>query len=144
MAIRLRPMIYWPERDQLWATMPRCFQHSFGNKTTVIMDCFEVFIERPTNLYARAQTYSSYKSHNTIKILIGITPQGTICFISDAWGGRTSDKFLTENCGFLNKLVPGDLVMADRGFSMNAWHSRELSWLSQHSPKGSPSWIPLM
>lgn len=119
MAIRLRPMIYWPERDQLWATMPQCFQYSFGNKTTVIIDCFEVFIERPTNLYARAQTYSSYKSHNTIKILIGITPQGTICFTSDAWGGRTSDKFLTENCGFLNKLVPGDLVMADRGFTID-------------------------
>ena len=50
---------------------------------------------------------------------IGITPQGTICFISDAWGGRTSDKFLTENCGFLNKLVPGDLVMADRGFTID-------------------------
>jgi len=119
MAIRLRPLIYWPERDQLWATMPKCFEYSFGKKTTVIIDCFEVFIERPTNLLARAQTYSSYKSHNTIKVLIGITPQGTICFISNAWGGRTSDKFLTENCGILNKLVPGDMVMADRGFTIH-------------------------
>ena len=39
--------------------------------------------------------------------------------MSNAWGGRTSDKFLTENCGILNKLVPGDMVMADRGFTIH-------------------------
>ena len=69
-------------------------------------------------LLTRAQTFSSYKHHNTVKVLIGITPQGTISFVSKAWGGRTSDKFLTENCGIIGKLQPGDLVLADRGFSI--------------------------
>ena len=50
--------------------------------------------------------------------MIGITPQGTISFVSKAWGGRTSDKFLTENCGIIDKLLPGDLVLADRGFTI--------------------------
>ena len=119
MEIRLSPLIYWPEREELWQTMPQCFQYSFGKKTTVIIDCFEVFIEKPTNLLARAQTFRSYKHHNTVKVLIGITPQGSISFVSKAWGGRTSDKFLTENCGLMNKLLPGDLVMADRGFTIH-------------------------
>lgn len=56
---------------------------------------------------------------NTVKILIGITPQGSISFVSQSWGGRTSDKYLTEHCKILNKLVLGDLVMADRGFTIH-------------------------
>ena len=103
MDIRLSPLILWPEREALWATMCLSFQYSFGKKITVVIDCFEVFIDRPSNLLARAQTFSSFKHHNTIKVLIGISPQGTITFITEAWGGRTSDKFLTENCGFLDK-----------------------------------------
>ena len=83
MDTRLFPLVSWPDREQLWKTMPMCFQCAFGRKVTVVIDCFEVFIERPTNLLARAQTFSSYKHHNTIKILIGITPQGTVfCFSS--------------------------------------------------------------
>ena len=53
-----------------------------------------------------------------MKHLIGITPQGTMCFISKGWSGRTSNQHVTENSGFLECLIHGDTVMADRGFNI--------------------------
>ena len=107
-----------PDREALQTTMPVCFQESFGKKVAIIIDCFEIFIERPSNLEARATTWSNYKHKNTAKVLLGITPQGVISFVTNSWGGRVNDKYLTENCGILKKLLPGDVVLADRGFDI--------------------------
>ena len=118
MYVRLVPvLVRWPAREELRLSLPYSFRRSF-DKCACIIDCFEIFIERPKDLIARAQTYSSYKSHNTMKYLIGITPQGTVSFISKGWGGRTSDKYVTENSGFLDNILPGDVILADRGFAM--------------------------
>ena len=115
---RLEPLVYWPDREQLRESMPMSFRVHFKDKVAVVVDCFEVFIDRPSNLAARAQTWSQYKSNNTVKFLIGIAPQGAISFISKGWGGRTTDKHVMEQCGILNKLLPGDIVLADRGFDI--------------------------
>ena len=79
--IRLGPLVKWTDRGELVRTQPMKFRKSFG-KCVVIIDCFEVFMERPTNLKARAQTWSNYKHYNTAKFLIGLAPQGVITFIS--------------------------------------------------------------
>ena len=110
-------LVYWPEREQLKLTLPMSFRQNFSS-CAVIIDCLEVFIDRTSDLLARAQTWSSYKHHNTAKSLIGITPQGAVSFISKGWLGRTSDKFISEYCAFLKNLLPGDLVLADRGFDI--------------------------
>ena len=39
-------------------------------------------------------------------------------FISDGWGGCASDKHIVEKSGILNHLLPGDILMADRGFKI--------------------------
>ena len=117
MYIRLKPTIQWPSREAVTKTMPVEFRRDFKNCICII-DCFEVFCERPSDLMARAQTFSNYKHHNTVKFLIAITPQGVISFVSKGWGGRVSDKHLTENCGILNFLQPGDVILADRGFTV--------------------------
>lgn len=118
MYTQLLPYIRWPDRQSLRVSMPHQFVETFGNKVAVIIDCFEIFMERPSNLHAKAVTYSHYKHNNTMKYLIGITPNGQISFISKGWGGRTSDRHVTEESGFLNNLLPGDLVLADRGFEI--------------------------
>ena len=101
-------LIRWPERGELLKTMPMEFRKHFRS-CVVIIDCFEVFIECPTSLSARAQAWSNYKHHNTAKFLIGITPRGSVTYICQGWGGRTSDVFITENCGLLSKLLSDDI-----------------------------------
>lgn len=111
-------VVHWPERESLRRRVPECFKKVYGKKVAVIIDCFEIGCEKPATLRARAQTYSSYKGKNTAKYLIGITPHGFISHISDGYGGRVSDKHITENCGILDNLLPGDIVLADRGFTV--------------------------
>ena len=50
--------------------------------TRVIIDCTEFFIEQPSSPSAQKATWSDYKHHNTVKLLVGITPSGAFSFIS--------------------------------------------------------------
>lgn len=122
MHVHLSKLVDRPSREQLQQTMPMAFRRAFGRSIAVIeaviIDCFEIFIQRPSLILPRSQTWLRYKHHSTAKYLIGIAPQGDITFISKGWGGRASDKLITESSEILNNLLPGDTVLADRGFTI--------------------------
>lgn len=109
--------IHWPEeRNFLIFNTPSYFRSTHKEAVTIIIDCFEIFIQIPSMLLTAAQVYSYYKNHPTIKILIGISMSGVIMFISKPFGGRTSDKEATIKSGLLEFLKEGDFVLADKGF----------------------------
>ena len=112
----LTNLIVWLPREIIKATMPSCFER-YPN-TACILDCAETIMQKASNLKSRGESYSNYKSHNTVKYCVSIAPSGLIMHISRAYGGRASDKFIEQDCGILNRLVPGDEVMADRGFTI--------------------------
>ena len=99
---KLAKLIKWPSKHALILQLPKCFCNY--RKCVAIIDCTKISIERPLNLQAQAQTWSSYKNHNIIKYFIAITPVGSVSFLSNGWGGRVSDKILTNACGFLDHL----------------------------------------
>lgn len=117
MARALKPVliVFYP-RSQIIKTLPKEYVHY--RKLRCIIDCSEIFIQKPQDLQLQAATWSDYKHHNTVKFLIGITPQGSIAYISKLWGGRTSDRLIVSSSGFLQHLHPGDQVLADRGFTV--------------------------
>lgn len=85
-AKKIKFLLHWPSNDDVVRTMPMKFKRLYPH-CRLIIDSTEIFIERASNLMARAMFYSNYKSHPTIKLLIGITPTGAASFVSKAWGG---------------------------------------------------------
>ena len=113
-----RALVVWLPHESVHENMPKVFIKAGYSKCRVILDCFEIFIERPKSLTNQACTWSDFKHHNTIKFLIGISPTGFIIFLSDGYGGRASDKFIMKDSGFYSLLERNDEVMADRGFQI--------------------------
>ncbi len=63
----------------------------------------------PSSLMLKSQTYSNYKSTNTLKGLVGISPSGNITFLSQLYSGSISD---------CEHFSPNDSIMADKGFDI--------------------------
>ncbi|KAM7296421.1 uncharacterized protein ISCGN_021579 [Ixodes scapularis] len=115
----LRNVVVWLSKETIFRNVPQSFEENGFAGTTCILDCTEVFLQRPKKLLARAQTYSSYKGHNTVKFLVAIAPHGSVMFVSKVYGGRASDKHIVRDSGIISYFQHGDQVMADRGFSLD-------------------------
>lgn len=113
-----KALVNWLPREPIRENLPECFKKMNYHKCRTILDCTEVFIERPKSLLAQALTWSDYKHHNTFKFLVGIAPSGFITFLSHSYGGRASDNAIVKESGFYDLLERDDHIMADRGFQI--------------------------
>ena len=112
-----KALVVWLPKDVILEHLPAKFKKHHP-KIRCVIDCSEVFIEKPKAVDIQAATWSDYKKHNTVKFLIGISSIGFITFLSDCYGGRASDLFICKYSGFYELLDPYDEIMADRGFQI--------------------------
>ena len=117
MYIVLGSINIWTCRELIDKLMPSIMKEKFPT-VRVIIDCTEIFTQKPSSLVGNSQLFSSYKNHTTFKSLIGISPHGSVTFISSLFSGCISDVEITKVCGILNLLEPGNSVMADKGFTI--------------------------
>ena len=114
----MKEIDWMPSPSQVASTLPPAFKGY--SSTFAIVDASEIFLETPSDLRLQSSTWSSYKHHNTAKLLVCCTPNGVISFVSPLYVGGISDVELTRVSGLLDKLAdkPGVSVMADRGFTI--------------------------
>ena len=108
----------WPDKETTEENMPESFQKTYPN-TRVILDCTEIKVQAPSSKVLNSEFYSNYKSVTTFKGLIGISPWGSVSFVSQLYTGSISDKAITLVSGILDLIEAGDEVMADKGFLIN-------------------------
>ena len=116
----LPPLMPWPRKSTVKKNMPQPFKtNSSYCRVRAILDCAEFEMEAPSALSLNAMTYSDYKGRNTVKVLFVVTPDGYISFVSSAYPGSISDNAITLKSGLLDRMDPGDEIMADKGFTLS-------------------------
>ncbi|CAN7981159.1 unnamed protein product, partial [Ixodes pacificus] len=116
--IHVGQLSLWLPRTEIDDAMPPAFKDRYPS-TRVILDATEIKCEASSSLALQSATFSQYKSTNTFKGLIGISPDGTVTFVSELFTGSISDKECVERSGFLKlSFDDGDSVMADKGFKI--------------------------
>lgn len=97
--------------------LPQSFK-DFPN-TRIVLDGTEIDIEPWSHLLPKNICYSNYKGRHTVKFLVGIAPNGVTTFVSKGYPGSTSDKDTVVHSGVLEQMMPGDMIMADKGFLLH-------------------------
>ena len=100
--------------------MPQYVPKVFKNMKNIhcTIDCTEFSVQTLRNFARQGNTYFSYKHTNTFKCLIAVSPNGSACFLSDLYEGDIGDVELFKDRGILKHINPGDIILADRGFTV--------------------------
>ena len=79
--LRFGSLCVWPSKEAIKNIMAESMKEKYPNAEWLI-DAFEIQCERPSFLQLQSQSYSNYKSRNTVKGLIACTPSGQDSFHS--------------------------------------------------------------
>jgi len=145
MFFQLKELNLWPTNTTVQQHMPLSFGQMFPH-TRVILDATEFAVEKPSHVAVQSSTFSSYKNKNTIKTMIGCTPRGAVSFISESYGGSTTDRQIIERsplCTQPGYFTSGNSIMADRGIMVqDLFASKNVAVNTPHMLKGKSQLEP--
>lgn len=93
---------------------------SSENAVVLICDGTYIFINKSRNYGFQRNTYSDQKKRNFIKIMMCVTPNGTIVFALGPYAAKVNDakilQSIDETSNAFDMLQPNDILILDRGF----------------------------
>lgn len=119
----LRPFVRLPTIAEVISTAPIGWEGEELSRVIAVLDATEVESCRSLQIDAAYATSSLGKDRPTGKVVVGVTPGGTICHISNVHDGGVSDAEVVKLSGLIGHLRAGGFanqgfsIMADRGFS---------------------------
>ena len=124
----LGKLCFATDRETMRKNLPRCFKPDYED-VYLIIDCTELFIEKPSQVIQQSATWSEYKGHNTGKGLIALSPLMLPVFVSDIYPGSKSDEEILSDSGILSHAHQGDRWLADKGFLFSIfWTTLVSEW----------------
>ena len=99
--------------------VPLAFRNPLLSKVRIVVDCTEFPVESSKDCRQQGNLYSSYKSRTTAKVLFGVAPCGSLMYCSMAFEGSISDRAIITKSDFLDYIEEGDIVCADKGFTVH-------------------------
>ncbi|KAJ8680611.1 hypothetical protein QAD02_016398 [Eretmocerus hayati] len=101
----IKQYIIWPTRAEILRDFPRAFEGC--ENTRVVLISQKIPLEKSRCSKCSSKLSSFYNSSNSIKVLIGLSPQRQLTFLSKAFSGNESKKSMFNKSGILKMLEPG-------------------------------------
>ena len=109
-----------PSRDKNKLSAPSSFSQ-YGS-CRIVIDCTDIEVAAPGLMSQQNATYSSFPGMHSFKVIVGVAPNAVITYVSMLSAGSISDKAIVLESGLLKHLIPGDMILADKGFLMHPGH----------------------
>jgi hypothetical protein len=116
----LSHMFPTPTRSQLLSAYPIRFIKKWGDaRISLLLDATELWTQTAGNTNVGALLYSSYKGHDTMKLLAGCDPIGCLSDGSvpdKVYGGSIGDVMATDDTKIIYTVPFGSKIQVDKGF----------------------------
>ncbi|XP_058493877.1 uncharacterized protein LOC131465320 [Solea solea] len=132
----LGAMGIWLSKKSVKALLPDVF-YSYSD-TQVVLDCVQLRCQTPDAPLLQREMFSNYKSHYTLKGLIGMAPHGAVTFVSSLHDVSTSDNELLRKSGLASLLKPSAAIMMNKDFQVDDCISCKVYMVTSPSRQSEP------